>query len=218
MPLHRMVLTEGGYTLGLWQISEDLATLLTLAHLSEEEHHYLARIANTTRQLHWLAWRALLRQMLGNPQIKIVYDEHGKPHLLHQPMHISVSHAGPWAACQLHPYQRAGVDVELIQARILKLKERFLSPEELLEHAPSLSDLGHLTALWCIKEAIFKWASQPSLDFRNQIYILPFHSQTNGRASCLLKSNDEKEIQIDLQYENIDKEHIITYVTHVQPK
>lgn len=218
MPLHRMVPTEGGFTLGLWQISEDPATLLTLAHLSEEENHFLAQVKNTTRKLHWLAWRALLRQMLGNHQIKIVYDEHGKPYLLHQPMHISVSHAGPWAACQLHPIQRAGVDVESVRPRIMRIKERFLSPEELQEHSPFISDLRHLTILWCIKEAVYKWAGQPGLDFRNQIYILPFSSQTDGRASCFLKSSDKKKTQIDLKYENIDKEHIIAYVTYGGPK
>ncbi|MGC8864574.1 MAG: 4'-phosphopantetheinyl transferase superfamily protein [Bacteroidales bacterium] len=214
MPLHQITPTEGGFTVGLWQISEDPATLLAMAHLSEEERLYLVQIKNTIRQLHWLAWRALLRQMLGSPHTKILYDEKGRPFLQNQPFQISVSHAGPWAACQIHPNQPAGVDVESIRPRIAKVKERFLSKKELQKHASFLSNLRHLTILWCIKEAVFKWADMPGLDFRNQIHILPFLSQPQGLASCLLKSSDNVETQIELHYENIDAEHIIAYVTH----
>lgn len=218
MPLHRILPVEGGFTLGLWQISEEPATLLALAHLSEEEHDFLAQIKNTTRQQHWLAWRALLRQMLGNPYTKIVYDEKGKPFLENEPLQISVSHAGTWAACQIHPHLSAGVDVESIRPRILRVKERFLSQEELHEHASSLSDLRHLTVLWCIKEAVFKWAAEPGLDFRNQIHILPFSNQPPGKALCILKSNHNQRTSLLLHYENIDAEHIIAYVTNVFPK
>ncbi len=212
MPLHKISSLKHGYTLGLWHITEKPEELLTLAHLSTEEQGYYQQLSNTQRRLHWLAWRALIKKLTGNPEIEIVYQENGKPQVRDQSLQISISHTGPWAACLTHSNEPVGVDVESIRPRILKIKERFLSSREIEWHAPSTHDLRHLTILWCIKEAVFKFAGISGLDYRNQINILPFQSLREGHASCQLIPHDGYLKEILLYYENIDPEHVIAYV------
>jgi len=212
MPLHRISSLKNGYTLGLWHITEKPEELLALASLSTEEQGFYQQLSNTQRRLHWLAWRALIKKLTGNPAIEITYQENGKPLVRDQSLQISVSHAGPWAACLLHSSEPVGVDVESVRPRILKIKERFLSSREIQWHAKSTDDLRHLTILWCIKEAVFKFAGISGLDYRNQINILPFHSLSEGQASCQLIPRDGYLKEILLYYEDIDSEHVIAYV------
>ncbi len=64
-----------------------------------------------------------------------------------------------------------GIDAErLDRSQVLKLRERFLSPDEL-----QMTDAEDITAnimAWTIKEALYKAALTPGLDFRSAIRII----------------------------------------------
>jgi phosphopantetheinyl transferase len=212
MPLHRISELDNGFILGLWRITEPPEDLVQIARLSSEELNFYQRLNNHQRKLHWLAWRALLKDMVNKPYLEIDYTANGKPFVRNVSLQISVSHSGPWAACITHPSQPTGVDLEAIRPRILKVKERFLSGKELQWHNSYLNNLRHLILLWCIKEAIYKFAGINGLDFRNQISIPPFVSLTQGQILCELQLTHYHSTKILIKYEDIDSEHVMAYV------
>ena len=212
MPVYKISSLNKGYTLGIWHIKETPEELLPWAYLSKHETIYYQQLNNTRRKLHWLAWRALVKRMTENPLLEISYDPNGRPTLCKHSLQISVSHAGPWVACLVHPKKPTGVDVESVSPRIQKVKERFLSPQELEWHAAATNHLRHLTILWCIKESVYKYASISGLDFRNQIVVLPFNSGNDGEAFCQLIQNNGEFTLISLNYEDIDSEHVIARI------
>lgn len=217
MPLHKITKLDNGYTLGLWQITEQPEDLIQITHLTSDEFSFYQQLNNHQRKLHWLAWRALLKNLVNNPNLEIDYSAYGKPLVRNISLQISVSHSGPWAACMTHPSQPTGVDIEGIHPRILKVKERFLSDKELQWHVSYSNSLRHLILLWCIKEAIYKFAGINGLDFRNQINIPPFTSLTQGQILCQLRTTHNHSTKILIKYENIDSEYVLAYVAESEP-
>jgi len=72
----------------------------------------------------------LVRQVLQNEGLEIIYAPSGKP-MLQNGVKISVSHANEKLAI-LFSFNgcEAGIDIEKVRDKILKIKEKFLSPAE----------------------------------------------------------------------------------------
>jgi 4'-phosphopantetheinyl transferase len=126
--------------------------------------------------------RAWLSAELGlsEPQIELVRDSYGRPHLHPQsaiPGAVSIvadsngksaeidvnwSHSGDWLIAVYAIGARVGVDLELLRPRpkALALASRFFAPEETAALARWADDSEALqqrfTRLWCAKEAVLK--------------------------------------------------------------
>ena len=77
--------------------------------------------------------------------------------------HVSLSHGGQWAVAAFHALLPVGVDVEGPRAQIDRVIARVAS-----EHEVSRFDARFL---WGAKEAVYKAAGQPGLDWRRGIEV-----------------------------------------------
>jgi phosphopantetheinyl transferase len=172
-----------GIRAGIWQISETAAELLSTIHLGASESQYYATFRNDLRKRQWLAYRALLKHLLAPEPPSVSYDCHGKPYLDSASHHISVSHAGEFAAAAISKDFVVGIDIEKMKDRVERVKERFLGKNE-LESLSNANRLEQLYVYWCGKEALYKLHGNPEVDFRNDIYIHPFDYLCNTNPTC----------------------------------
>ena len=194
--------------IGVWQITEDETALSTLASAVEEDEKVVRTFKNESRRKQWYACRALLRQMLSFDEVKVDYDMHGRPSLRGFKGDISFSHTQDYAAVILNKVGRAGIDIEKINPRIHRVADRFLQDEELEQvsrgtchqspttnnqspttnnQSPTTNNQSPTTELlylyWCAKEALYKFYGNPSVDLKNDIYIIAFDYFCNPNAA-----------------------------------
>jgi 4'-phosphopantetheinyl transferase len=183
MPLLQKINPAPGIHAGTWQITETAGELLSLIQLSDSEAASFASFRNELRKKQWLACRALLKRMLAPMPTNLSYDLHGKPSLDSGTHHISVSHAGDYAAVVYSENSAVGIDIEKIKDRVERIKERFLQKDELASLSPA-NRLEQLYVFWGGKEALYKLHGEPGVDFRNDIYIHPFDYLCNTNQHC----------------------------------
>lgn len=191
----RMIKTLGnGARIGIWEISEDLDTLLGGIRFDEHEERQFRTFRTDQRKRQWLAYRRLLREMTGDPGLSIHYDEHGKPFLPGSDTGISISHTGNYAAVIMADHAETGIDIEMPRTRILKITEKYLHPEE--ASALPMDDIEVLTRYWCAKEALYKLNGRRNLDFRSQIRIISDENIGLNMKGKLLTSENEEVYEV----------------------
>src|SRR6185369_876971 len=140
--------------------------------------------------------------------LMISYHENGRP-LLSNGVKISVSHAGHKLAVLFsRKGVDAGVDLEQVREKVLRIREKFLSPAELadLKEAP----LELYTTYWAVKEAVYKAMCTPGLLFAEQIAVQPFSFNRNGGdIFCDVKRNGVEK-KFALRYQLMD-EYVLVY-------
>lgn len=131
-------------------------------------------------------WRQMARQVYceyGREGYReIDYAPCGAPLLVGEPYRISITHTGRMLAVASLPKTpeadlatfslrtAMGIDAEAADRdQVLKLRERFLSAEE-LAMIPA-EDVKANVIAWTAKEALYKAGMMPGLDFRTQVLI-----------------------------------------------
>lgn len=171
----------------LWQISEKEEELLGAIYFSEQELEELAQIKVSERRLEWLASRLLLKRLaaeqgVSHPEIR--KDAFGKPFVADASFQASLSHAFPFAAAIIHTKRAVGIDIEHKRTQLLRIRRKFLHPEELECAGEDLLKLG---IYWSAKEALYKLYGRKALQFQEQIRIDPFEGRETGSLQgCLL--------------------------------
>lgn len=135
--------------------------------VTPEEWQAAAGMKPASRRAEWLAWRAAARERLGK-DISITYDSNGAPRLEKGLGHIGVSHTRGWVAVVWSP-RRCAVDIEHVSRKISHVSHKFISPEEaaLADSANPLFEI----AVWCAKEALYKYSGTSGLDLSDEIRI-----------------------------------------------
>lgn len=163
---------------GIWKMDESVDELLSLfsnpVSMSEQMQHLTAQ----GRRLEWLSVRALLKELLGEEK-KIEYYPSGMPYLADQSFHISISHTRGYVAVILDKNKKVGIDIEQYGERILKLRTKFLSENE-IKSLSTEKEVYHLLLLWSAKETIFKILGQQEVEFKEHLQISPFIPLENG--------------------------------------
>jgi len=171
-------------TMGVWHIGETENELLDGLQLSEAEQIFLGSLNNESRRKQWLACRSLLHCLIPGILQEVIYDEFGKPHLKDLSANISFSHSGEFAAVISSRRRNIGIDIEKIQNRIERVKERFLQDME-------LEQIGHgcllekLAIYWGAKEAVYKIYGRPELEFKKDIFVHYFDYLCAPSGTCL---------------------------------
>lgn len=153
--------------LGIWKIAENEAFFLERVPLKRDVSH-------PHKRLQHLAGRYLLTVLFPDfPLEEILIADTRKPYLPDEKYHFSISHCGSFAAAVVSSRYRVGIDVEQAAPGIERIREKFLSPQELSVAYEGIDRSGHrlrqLTLLWSAKESIFKWYSLGGIDFRKHI-------------------------------------------------
>lgn len=182
----------------VWKISETEEELLALRTLSESEQSHLQLLKNPQKRLHWLAYRVLLQEVLGE-NFEIHYLDDGKPVLVFPKKFLSVSHSKDFAAVFLSDTQDVGVDIEKISDRIQKVVPRFLSETE--QQNCDLSDSALLHFYWGAKEAVYKLFNVHRLLFEKQIHIHSINEKEQTATAAV--QTDSFHAKIPLIYRNI---------------
>lgn len=132
---------------------------------------YLCHIDNGAAQRRvreQAAISAMIERIFGTG-IRIEHNETGAPYLPGRPESISVSHSRHTAALAVdRAGAHIGIDIEEARPQLEKVASRVLSDRETALYGPSAHTL---VAAWTLKEAAYKCAGTPGLDFRNDIAL-----------------------------------------------
>jgi 4'-phosphopantetheinyl transferase len=198
-----MKFEENSPKIEIFSLSEQLQ--LTLLNLNEfAQHHKLTDKRSIEKQ----AAIYIVRAVLKDNQIEILYKESGKPYLVGN-IKISISHSYDWLAI-LFSFNGndVGVDIEKVRDKVLNIKEKFLSQKELqnLKDAPP----EKYTIYWGAKEALYKALEIRGLNFAEQIFIEDFtYAHMGGKISALVNSSNSEK-KHTLHYQVLDN-YILVY-------
>lgn len=134
-------------------------------YLTYKEERILNSITNRFRKQEFLQIRELRNKTIG--KLEILYNEDGKPFLTDSTDFISISHSQNFIAILKAPFN-IGMDIEEINERIIKIKDRFLNENELVLLG---EEKENLSIAWTIKEAMFKLNERNGIDFRKELLI-----------------------------------------------
>ena len=167
MPLFRQY-EIGGAEVSVWKITETLDELLALVP-KKCANACLEKFTSEKRRMEWLAVRAMLYGLFG-PDIRVVYDDAGKPALDGADVFISISHTEGYAAIACSRFFEVGLDIELPSRDVLAVAKRFMQPE-LLEGMPPHEANRVALCHWCSKEALFKITGEMGGNFKDNISV-----------------------------------------------
>ena len=162
---------------GVWRIEESVEELLSLLDRPEEQANFLHKVTAEGRRKERLASRVLLKTLTGT-EPQVAYHPSGAPFLTDRPFHVSISHTQGYAAAILGT-SPTGIDIEYRSNRVLRIRSRFMTPEEDLCIDP-VHTVDHLLLHWCAKETLFKIIGQDEVDFRAHLYVHPFTYAEQG--------------------------------------
>jgi phosphopantetheinyl transferase len=166
MPIIVKESETNGYTLGIWEITEEENYFLKHLRLSKNDKELLNKAKSNQRRFEILSVRLLLKSL--GLDLEISYSESGKP--IVQSGNISISHTKLYSAILYHPQKNVCVDIEKISNIVSKGKHLVFNESE-IEYANNAPE--RLTILWCCKECIVKIRDNVNVNFLTQISINP---------------------------------------------
>lgn len=182
LPTTKDIVTIDDAKLLVWEITQSIDELVS----GFEDFTLFAvdfeKINSDKRKLEFLGTRWLLKILLEK-EINVQYTADGKPYLNDGSYHISLSHSGKWMAVMTHPTMQVGIDIECPTDKIQKVYKRFLSETEQTALSGG-KDIKQLQIAWSAKEALYKIIGKEAIDFANQLQLLPFEVQTEGRITA----------------------------------
>ncbi|MFC5411139.1 4'-phosphopantetheinyl transferase family protein [Larkinella bovis] len=179
----------------LWKIEEREDELRPLLTLTLPEQMELLEITHPAQRVEWLACRAAVQALVRpfGTYSGLYKDEYGKPHLIGQNAHISISHTAGWAAAVLHHSRAVGIDIEPFREQFVRVVPRVLSDEE-NRHANG--DIHRLAVYWCAKEALYKLYGKRQLTFREHLHVEPFADNAGLLTGHVRLPDDVRELTI----------------------
>lgn len=185
----------------VYQQNINATTKIAVWHINEAEDFFLAQVPLQKNISHWhkrlqhLAGRLLLKEMYpGFPVNLIQIADTKKPYLEDEPFHFSISHCGDYAAALVSKEYRVGVDVELVNDKILQIQKKFMSEGEkkMFNEQGSMNNVQYATLCWSVKESVFKWWGKGSVDFKRGMVLQSIQGDyTEGKLHCLFKNETE---------------------------
>lgn len=197
-----------GATIAIWEITETVDELLELLNLDPFVIEQISMFSSEKRKLEYLAVRCALKHVTKK-QISISYLPSGMPYINDHSMQISISHTGRYAVIMIHPTTPVGIDIEKISDKVVRIKNKFLSIEE-LQNIDSRSEKIHLVILWAAKEALYKIIGVEHIDFTKDLKIEPFQPYMKGNFTAR-EFVSEVKATYTLEYQ-VYPEYVIVHV------
>lgn len=161
--------------IGIWKIEESRQELLSL--LSHHEWiQNIYTIKSESRVLEILSVRILIKELTGEEK-EVCYNKSGKPSLLDNSYHISVSHTKEYVAVAINKEKHIGLDIEYISDKIKRVQSRIIASCEYIDKE---HELIHLLLHWSAKEAMFKFIDIEGVDFLKNLFISSFTPEREG--------------------------------------
>ena len=187
MPIFKEIISEQTQIL-IWKYSEEEKFSADL--ISDEKEFENLKQKSPKRLIEKQMVRHMLKKILPNHKIR--YHENGQPYLEPFDKFVSVSHSFPYAVLAISE-KKIGVDIEQMKDRIDKIKHKFLHPTEIDWLGRVESGVGYLTAIWCIKEALFKIHSSKQWSFKEFYVVDEFFLDKFSKIKCKVFDKDRED-------------------------
>ena len=187
MPIFKEIISEQTQIL-IWKYSEEEKFSADL--ISDEKEFENLKQKSPKRLIEKQMVRHMLKKIMPNHKIR--YHENGQPYLEPFDKFVSVSHSFPYAVLAISE-KKIGVDIEQVKDRIDKIKHKFLHPTEIDWLSRAESGIEHLTAIWCIKEALFKIHSSKQWSFKEFYVVDEFSLDKFSQIKCKVFDKDRED-------------------------
>lgn len=198
MPLIKELHNDDGTHILIYHGSESLDFFIERTRLSPQDKKNLEKYTVERRKKDLVIARYLLQHCY--PKAEVVYHPSGKPYLKNGEAEISISHSKDLVAVILHKDKTVGIDIEYITPRLERLKQRYLSAQEIAD----ANTTTLLTLYWSAKETLFKLDEAQGLEFNTDLKLSP----TKGRNILIGKIKDGNDISV---HYSIHNEWVMTY-------
>jgi 4'-phosphopantetheinyl transferase len=173
MPLYKTITPNSQTTVKIWKITESFDDLIQAISLKPVS---LERVLDMKSELHqrgFLSVRHLLAEF-GYEDADLFYDENGKPHLK-DGKYISITHSFNFSGV-IVSNTMIGIDIEKQRDKITIIAHKFIDYEFEYLDENSTDYVRKLTAIWCVKESLYKLFATPGLSFKKHCLVIPFSS------------------------------------------
>ena len=199
MPFLKEFIINPNTKIKLWKLN---LGELDYYELDEYDNNLIKAKKNQLVREQFLAVRKILH--LENPCYKIRYDESGKP-FINSDLNISISHSKFMAAIVFSENNKAGIDIEHKENKIINIQNKFLNDSEKLENEYQ-SNVDYLTMIWTAKESIYKALGIKGVSFSDNIII----KDINKNKGYGYYINGKEKYKFDLIFFSIE-DYIICY-------
>ena len=211
MPLVDELHIDPHTRIGIWKIEEHSNELRPKLIFSKSEEEFMSRVTNEARRTQWMASRVLLKQMLGTTDfVDLFVDKNGKPDLVNYDYQMSISHGKEYTAVILSDKYTVGIDIESIRPDLDRIKQKFMSTEELARLSEDRY-LAQILIYWSAKEVLYKIYAKRKLDFRAHMGIDEFDIQDEGQLRGWVRKGSYDRY-FDLGY-RCTEDYILVYAT-----
>ena len=199
MPLFFQQDIDSDSKIAIWKIEEEPAFFLR--YVSPQR-----AVSHPHKQLQHLAGRYLLRYLYPDFPVELIQlADTRKPFLENETYHFSISHCGDFAAAIVSKTNRVGVDIEIVTPKIEKIKQKFLSENEIellnaltITHYQLPTTNYKLILLWSCKEAVFKWYGSGEVDFKDHIRVRSITSIDKDCFDTIIDFKKKEELYLNL--------------------
>lgn len=207
MSLYKIINVNPETQIYIWKITESYEQLRSEVALNERSE---TRINGMKSELHrrgFLSVRKILQQK-GYSDFDLYYDQFGKPHLK-DGQHLSITHSHEFSAV-IFSDRNIGIDIEKQREKILIIDYKFAEFEIAKLNKSEPDYIRKLTAIWGVKEAIFKIRNEVGISFNDHIFVQPFDID-NLQADALLDFNGVKSwFQVNIaEFENFTLVYVL---------
>jgi len=171
MPLYKTITPNSQTTVKIWKITESYDDLMQSVTLKPKS---LERVLGMKSELHqrgFLSVRKLLAEF-DYLDDDLFYDEHGKPHLKDDKQ-ISITHSFNFSSVIVSD-GKVGIDIEKQRDKITIIARKFIDYEFNYLKESDADYIKKLTAIWCVKESLYKLFATPGLSFKKHCLVIPF--------------------------------------------
>ena len=182
MPLYKSLQADENTRIKIWEITEPFESLIKPLELRKVSHDRVMSMKSEIHRRGFLSVRHLLRAF-NYTDDDLYYDSNGKPHLKDGKF-ISITHSFQYSGLIVsdHP---VGIDIEKQRAKIGLIAKKFIDYEFQYLNNKDPHYVRKLTAIWCIKESLYKLFAQPGLSFKQHTMVIPFTFQDNKTVSWI---------------------------------
>lgn len=182
--------------------------------LIEPENYQKVENYHPKKLKEYLMIRKMLKMQL--PEHKILYKTIGQPYLSPKDFFISITHSFPYASLAISK-KRVGIDIEKIMPKILRIKNKFVHPNEIC-WTENENEVEYLTVIWVIKEALYKLHPSKFWSLKKNYEVEKFCLNDLSAVKCRVFDADfedryiAKVMKIDaLYFAIIEENHQINF-------
>lgn len=206
MPLFRDRTDDDGTRVVIWEVSEQHDFFQEGLQLGHEERAFVETL-NKKRQLEWIASRYLMQKVMDiDIEAKLRKDKFGKPYLLQEDVHISISHSHKYSALASSP-KIIGIDIQLELDKISRIAHKFINKNE-WTFIPKHKKTEYMHIIWGAKESMYKAYGRKLVKFIEDMDLDKFIFDEEGFtfAGRLIK---DKTYHYDIKGEKFDDYHFV---------